>query len=64
MKNNFYVENFRNNIWGIYGGAFGFAVIPVMSSILPLWATFICSGLFYSALFLVVFYVTLEEYLR
>jgi hypothetical protein len=51
-------------IFGAFmGGLFGFAVIPVMSSILPLWATFICSGLFYSALFLVV-YVTLEEYLR
>ena len=45
------------------GVLFYFAVIPAMSSILPLWATFICSGLLYLACFLAA-YFTLEEYLR
>lgn len=45
------------------GGLFYFAVAPVMSSILPLWATLICSVLFYLACFLTAYFI-LEEDLR
>lgn len=67
MKNNFFILSLKITFVAFFvaciGGLFGFAVIPVMSSILPLWATLICSVLFYLACFLVI-YVILEEYLR
>jgi len=63
MKNNFFMLSLEIIFVAFMGFLCGFAVILVMSSILPLWATFICSGLFYLSCFLVS-YLLLEEYLR
>ncbi len=63
MKNNFFISSLEIISVAFMGGLFYFAVIPVMSSVLPLWATLIfCAG-YYLSCFLVV-YCTLEEYLR